>query len=237
MANNPEGVRSVLRTSEPYLAWIKLLAAVDLVGWGAFELWARLDAVGWTHDGLWNARTSVWSVLVLFDILVIVWWYADLANKQYRLAETTRSESIKPFAVIDQTHGFEADHRPSRYVARNIGPGLAVNVLYVVEDDAGLSIQSIGALAGHAERALPESLQRPLRDAHGATHRFLVVSEGLPTQPSRWTATANVLLPTGEVAHRVLRLEPEKRSESLRAWLEFHWPDVKTQLAVLENQK
>lgn len=240
MANSPESLRSVLRAIEPYHPWLKALAALNVAFWGAFELWASLDADGLTADGLWNARTSVWVATLLFDVLVVVWWYADVACRQYRLAEQTRVEQNRPFAVIDrkrQPAVDDASGEADRYVTRNIGSGLAVNVFYVFEDDAGLAIQSIGALAGNADRALSESIERPLRAARGASHHFVVVAEGLASQPGRWTVTANVLLPTGEVAHRVVWLEPEKRSDSLRAWLDWHWPAVKAQIAALDNQR
>ncbi len=242
MATPPEGMRSTLRLIEPYQAVVKTLVALNLIGWGVFELWASLEAangLAWSHDGRWTARTSVWVALLLFDILAVVWWHTDVASRQLRLAETTRAEVNKPFAVIDRKRLPEAEATPGgcvRYTVRNIGPGLAVNVFYVVEDDAGLAIRSIGALSGHGERALPEALESPFRDARAA-HQFVIVSEGVVSQPSRWTVTANVLLPTGEVAHRVVWLEPEKRSDSLRQWLEWHWPVVKTQIAILENQK
>lgn len=243
MTNTPEGVRSIVRALEPYHAWVKVLVAIDLIGWAAFELWAHLEVAsgyGWTHEGWWNARTSVWLTLLPFDNLLISWWHWDLANKQHRLTETTRSDVNRPFAVIDRQRGPEAERAPgehARYVLRNIGTGLAVNVFHVVEDDAGLAIRSLGALAGRTERALPESLEQPLRDARGAAHQFVIVSEALASHPGRWTVTANVLLSTGEVAHRVVWLESEKRSDSLRAWLDWHWSVVKTQMAVLENQR
>ncbi len=242
MATPSESIRSTLRSIEPYHAAIKTLVALNLLGWAVFELWAYLEAangLAWSHDGRWTARTSVWVALLLFDVLAVVWWHADVACRQLRLAETTRAEINKPFVVIDRKRSAEAEPAAGgcvRYTVRNIGPGLAVNVFYVVEDDAGLAIRSIGALAGLGERALSEALESPFRDARAA-HQFVIVSEGVVSQPSRWTVTANVLLPTGEVAHRVVWLEPEKRSDSLRQWLEWHWPAVKTQIAILENQK
>ena len=229
--------------SSRYWAWLKVLIAIDLLGWLAFELWAYLEGTygnGWTLDGRWNARTAVWLALLLFDNLLIIWWRGDLESKHQRLMEATRTEVNKPFAVIDRIREPEPEDapvEPGRYAVRNIGTGLAVNVFYVVEDDAGLAIRSIGALAGQAERALPETLERPLRNARGAALQFVIVAEGLATQLGRWTVTANVLLSTGEVAHRVVWLESEKRSDSLRAWLEWHWSVVKTQVAVLENQR
>jgi hypothetical protein len=63
-----------------------------------------------------------------------------------------------------------------------------------------------------------------------------VVAEGRASQAGRWTVTANVLLPSGEVAHRIVWLEAEKRSDSLRAWLDYHWSTVKGQIAVLDGQ-
>ena len=240
MANPPEGVQSVLRSIEPHQQGIKALALLNLLGWGAFELWAAFVASSaWTVDGRWNARTSVWIALLLLDVVAVAWWYADVASRQCRLAEQTRADTNRPFAVIDRQRMPESEHTPgecARYVVRNIGSGLAVNVFYVVEDDAGLNIRSMGALGGHADRALSDAVERPLRAASGAAHQFVVVAEGLASQAGRWTVTANALLATGEVAHRIVWLEPEKRSDSLRSWLDYHWSAVKSQIAVLEGQ-
>jgi hypothetical protein len=238
MTNPPEGLQSVLRSIEPYQAGIKALALLNVIGWAAFELWAAFAASSaWTVDGRWNARTSVWIALLLLDVVAVAWWYADVSSRQCRLIEQTRADASRPFAVIDRQRMPESTAGDcARYVVRNIGSGLAVNVFYVVEDDAGLNIRSMGALSGHADRSLSDAVERPLRAASGAAHQFVVVAEGLVTQAGRWTVTANALLPTGEVAHRIVWLDPEKRSDSLRSWLDYHWSTVKGQIAVLDGQ-
>ena len=241
MANPPEGIRSVLHAIEPYQSAVKALALLNVLAWAAFEFWAAVasGAEGWTLDGRWNARTSLWIALLLLDLVVVIWWYVDVASRQCRLAEQMRVDANRPFAVIDRQRMPEAESgggEQVRYVVRNIGSGLAVNVFYVVEDDAGLNIRSMGALAGLADRALSDAVERPLRAAAGAAHQFVVVAEGLASPSGRWTVTANALLSTGEVAHRIVWLEPEKRSDSLRSWLDYHWSAVKGQMAVLDLQ-
>jgi hypothetical protein len=240
MSNPPEGIRSVLRSIEPYQPGVKALALLNVIGWALFELWAVAGGGdAWTVDGRWHARTSVWIALLLFDLVAVIWWYTEVASRQCRLAEQARSDANRPFAVIDRQRMPEAEATPGehlRYVVRNIGSGLAVNVFYVVEDDAGLNIRSMGALAGQADRALADAVARPLQAAAGAAHHFVMVAEGLASQAGRWTVTVNALLPTGEVAHRIVWLEQEKRSDSLRSWLDYHWPTVKGQIAVLDGQ-
>ena len=243
MAGNPDGVKAIVRAFEPYHAWVKTLIVLNLIGWGIFELWTQSSAVygfALTPDGRWIARTLVWSALLLFDNLVVIWWYADSASKQHRLAETTRGEANRPFAVVDCKRVADTEQSPgaqTRYVIRNVGPGLAVNVFYAVDEDAGLAIRALGALEGRGERTLPDGLEQPLRNARGATHVFVMVAEGIASQVGRWTVTINALLPSGEVAHRFVVLDHEKRTDSLRTWLEWHWPTLKTQLSILENQR
>jgi hypothetical protein len=235
MAKSPEGVRDVIRALEPYHPWLKTLAVINLIGWAVFELWVSFVASP-APDVVWRARTSVWVALLLFDVVAVVWWYGDVASRQHRLAEAMHSDIHRPFVVIDRARGPEPEPMTGpTYVVRNVGPGLSVNVFYVVDEDAGLAIHTLGALEGHGERGLPDALGRSLRNARGAVLQFAVVSERLAGHNGRWTVTANMLMPNGEVVHRAVPLDTEKRGESLRAHLEFQWPTVKTQFSALDQ--
>lgn len=101
-----------------------------------------------TYDGLWNARTALWAGLLLVDNLIVVWWYASLTGKaveaaqsqarvtrdQFRLAQEEQNAKKRPCVVIDWKYlppRLPTSPHGHTYVARNVGPGLALNVVYV----------------------------------------------------------------------------------------------------------
>ena len=68
------------RFSSEYAPWIRVLVVIDVAVWLLLELIWRVP--GWFPDDEWTTRVYVWSGLLLFDNLCIVWWYADRANAQ-----------------------------------------------------------------------------------------------------------------------------------------------------------
>ena len=215
----------LLRRNPP-ASWMAIGAVANAVVYAVFE-WLRPRQLSW--DGLWATRGAVWSGLLLFDTLVMVWWYAALtrhlrdaartqidiaaqqveaAKKQFGLAWTQRREANKPFVVVAR------QRRPDRerlqgaenfgYVVRNIGTGLAVNVHYAVADDKGrLELSSLGSLAGLGETPIPLFFERRLVDQAGYPRHIVIVAEGLMTRTNRWNVTINVLLPGTDVRHGI----------------------------------
>jgi hypothetical protein len=72
-----------------------VLALFNILVAGGFE-WLRPREL--TFDGLWNARTALWAGLLLFDNLVVVWWYANLTRQA---VEAGRQQGQLTREVID----------------------------------------------------------------------------------------------------------------------------------------
>jgi len=151
---------------------------------------------------LWQDQMSVIQALVLVDTLLVVWWYTDVtatlakqsakqvevSEKQFGQAWAAERIRHKPFVVAVRVPvsggGYE-------YHIRNIGPGLAVSVWHVQDNQGSLSSLCLGALGPGESRALPEALLRPLCDATNP-QPFALFAEALWTRTAQWLATVNV---------------------------------------------
>jgi hypothetical protein len=107
-------------------------------------------------------------------------------------------------------------------------------MFHVVSDGVRCAVRPIGALEGHSERALSEVLEQPLRDRK-CTNRIVVVAEGVATRTNRWTATVNVLLPSGEIAHRIVWGDANRSGETLQQWLDRQWRDCDSAICAREH--
>ena len=66
-----------MKALRPYIPYIAALVALNVLVWLAFEAF-RSRQLSW--DGLSNARTAISAGLLLFDNLLVLWWYAHLTR-------------------------------------------------------------------------------------------------------------------------------------------------------------
>ncbi|HKY21629.1 MAG TPA: hypothetical protein VJM31_10445 [Vicinamibacterales bacterium] len=216
----------------------------------AFEL---LRPAQLTYDGLWSARTALWAGVLLVDNLLVVWWHAILTSKavdaahqqalvsrrQFEMAQAEQEAKQRPCVVIDwkfmPSPKFEvpAGHT---YVARNIGAGLALNVVYVENLDADqLETQHIGALESGGEVPLPQNLVQGLNQEDPITRRRrLLIAE--PVGGTAWIVSENLKETSGRISHRVRmkKLTEEQiervHRETPEEYIHRHWPAIKGEL-------
>lgn len=229
--------------SARYGVWILAFVFVDAGLWFAFDR-VRPRPI----DGVqfWTLRLLVVSGILWLNNLFVLWWYAHRTEQQYALSVVLRREANKPVAVIDHRRVLasnETGPEHDRYVVRNIGPGLAVNVFHVtrqVDNRVGgpfvgpVDVKVVGALEAHGERLLPLFLEHSLQEAVGYGRRVVIVAEGLVTRTARWTVTANALGPSGELMHRLVSLPKPEPNDRLNEWLERHWEQLNQEFAVAE---
>jgi hypothetical protein len=104
--------------------------------------------------------------------------------------------------------------RPPRweYVASDIGPGIAINVVFIDEGaSAPYDRVYLGALGPGGERRLPDRLQQHINTDDGHFHRYRLLAE--PLVGGEWCRSDNVCEHSRQMSHRVVFFEP---SEELR---------------------
>lgn len=214
--------------------------ALNLLALWLFERY-RPAALSW--DGLWSARTGLWSVLLLFDTLIAVGWYAWLTRGILMAAQiqSIESRSARELAI----EHFDAEQRPcvvidrrvmelrgeriaageaSGFYVHNIGAGFAINVSDVLIPAPGKweNFKELGAIGAGAAFRLPDRLETPLRDsANPPAHLLIAESHGSKV---RWTATVNVRDKSGEMSHAVIA--PESKATTSRDFLNQNWSAI-----------
>lgn len=206
-----------------------------------------------TYDGLWNARTAFWAGLLLFDNLIVVWWYATLTARAVRTSETqaelsrqqlalsreSEEEKRKPCVVIDWK--FVPSLRPEAppghtYVARNVGAGLALNVVFVEDLNAQqLDTNHIGALQAGGEAQLPQTLVNSLNEETPITRkRRLLIAE--PVGGNAWIVSENLKETSGRISHRIRSkaLQPEQirqiHRDTADEYIHRNWAQIRREL-------
>jgi len=242
-----------MKTLRPYIPYIGALLALNVVLALAFEV-IRPGRLSW--DGLWNARTAVWAGLLLFDNLIVVWWYAHLtrevatstrdaahsATTQARISLEQQKESRRPCVVIEwQFTKRSVPHFPDghTYIARNVGRGLALNVVYVEDLDATTvgDRLHIGALASDGYVELPPELVQQLnREAEqpiGRTRHVLIAE---PVDGDEWIVTENLIERGGRLSHRTRskKLSREQigqiHRDTATEYIHRNWPAIQGEL-------
>lgn len=160
------------------------------------------------------------SSLLLFDTLVVVWWYAHLTNK----LATTASKQLKfeqarwliqnkPIVVLDVHRWQDArGNEAAKYVVRNEAPGVAINVYFVEPADRGWKPSAFGAIApGASVDLVANAVDTPIRDRKGTKPSRIVVAESIATRTTQqWIVTLNVLDKYGDVHHRFVEFDHRK---------------------------
>jgi hypothetical protein len=207
----------------------------------------------------WPARLSAASGLLLFDNLLVLWWYAhrteeqartsrelfnlareqfNLAQEQYRSTEARFAEEEKPRVIVDWRFapppgpGFGAGWF---YVARNLGPGRAFNVVLLLPTGPDASPYPLGTMEGGDENRLPQDVITALNQ--GASSGTLAVFVIATTRSGRrWVISENRVLPTNRIAHRFLEREAQEAEGEAaasgtlgdyvaREWSRFHYAE------------
>src|SRR5438045_575401 len=150
----------IAHTNQPswlsrHRAWLIFV----VVGYGILLVSLRL--AGWGSE--WISATTAYFVAAN---LIVLWWYADTTNllldssrRQIAISQDQHEHALrisrityKPFVVAERV---QREDGWFHYYIRNIGPGLAVNVWFVLEmNDGTPSKQSLGALGPNGYRIL-----------------------------------------------------------------------------------
>jgi hypothetical protein len=186
--------------------------------------------------------------LLLLDTFVAVWWYAHLTNdlarstaSQAAITQQVFERSQRPCVVIEWQHvppPSGARDPGWTYVARNVGLGLALNVVHVEDlDSRELNLLHIGALESGRSVELPrelvERLNREEREPLDRK-RHLLIAE--PISGREWTVTENRIERGGRVSHRV-RTRPlsdpqieQIHRETASEYIHRNWPAIQRDL-------
>lgn len=187
---------------ERYRAWILGGATGNVAAW-----------LGLHRLGV-EAGSTIQSLLLL-DTFVAVWWYAHLTSDLARSssAQTAINQQLfersqRPCVVIEWQHVPPPPgvHDPGwTYIARNVGQGLALNVVHVEDLDAReLALLHIGALEPGRSVELPrdlvERLNAEARDPFERKRHILIAE---PVGGTEWIVSENLIERGGRVSHRV----------------------------------
>lgn len=157
----------------------------------------------------------------------------ELARLQYESAEKRLLEQQNPCVVA----AWRYQPAPARgfgdgwdYVARNLGPGRAFNILLVLNYLGEPAFHELGSLAAGDDTRLPPDVittfnQQARAGSGDAAHLLLAT----PATGAPWVLTHNRVAPNNRIAHRVSIMTPgdeEMRAttrDELRAYLAEHW--------------
>ena len=220
---------------------------------------AALDAAIYRLLGPEGGSALDWlSALLVLDTLIVVWWYTSLTHElataarsqanaseeQLRLLQAQREDERRPCVVIDWSIDSAGDREAAdcgKYKARNIGQGIAVNVVHVdTLDGADPTVTHIGALGSGASVSLPADLNRRLCEDHvGRQNNYLIADSA---GSDLWVISRNVRQVAGRISHVVStrqipdRLVREIRRQSLDDYLKAHWTEVQKELAMMLDE-
>ena len=220
------------------------LALVIVAGGAAAVVWfenVRSSQLTW--DGLWNARATLWSGILVFANLIVLWWYAlrtedlaEISRDQHALATKQYLEANKPIVVVTPVRT-PLDANNVHYALSNIGPGIAVNI-YEITITGGKTRQAtftyLGGLGPGADRLLPPDIAVRFQEAamNGREAQMILLTETMFTRTAPWIGTINRLVANGEVVHHLMRLpQLEHREYSLPEVLEKFGRTIEGQVA------
>lgn len=196
-------------------------------------------------EGRWSARIGLLSSLLLWSNLIVVWWYAKLTRDNFELARKQFTASNRPCVVLAwqgmPAPGFEWP-QGHMYVAHNIGPGLAVNVVYVRDlKTPKPDVFHIGALAAGGSVEVPGELRATLvNESAFDRRRHVLVAESIIG--GVWIASANLLEAEGRVSHRTWDIEPTPslvsaiQHETPLEYIERHWTEIRQELQIMADE-
>jgi hypothetical protein len=226
-----------------YWRWVLVLGLVDWLAWMAFEL-RHSKELG--VSDLWPLRMSLWSGLLLFDNLCVLWWYAHTTQQQATAAQQQavaaeaqinvrlREWRIqnKPVVFLDREMApsrASADRYDTTYIVRNVGPGIAINVhVLTAHVDGRWDVETIGALEPGGSRVLPQL--RHLEASAGELAGRIVVAEAMRMRTAQWVVTLNAADKNGQIRHGYLSERVASGVLTLATLLERHGQDFRSKL-------
>jgi hypothetical protein len=192
-------------------------------------------------SGQWTNATTAYFVVAN---LIVLWWYADTTQRLAEMAEGQLQFQVSQWRVLNKPIVFFDANvaitpnggRGIRYVAHNVGTGLAINVYEVQLRDGRWSSASIGAIEPGGKRHLSGSIEDPLRD-HGGTmpHRILI-TEAVRSRTNQWMVTLNALDRNGGVRHVWVADFDPKKEMTLAELLVEHGPRFQRELIALHQE-
>lgn len=198
--------------------------------WMAFELGHGQQL---SERDLWPLRMYLASGLLLFDNLCVLWWYAHNTQDQTRQQIREWRIQNKPVVFLDREmvpSGASA-RSDMRYVVRNVGPGIAINVhLLSAHDDGRWGVDTIGALEAGGSRVLPEHVDQRLEAHAGRLKGRLVVAEAMRMRTAQWMVTVNMPDKTGQVRHGYLSESVGNGVHTLQELLTRYGPTFRERL-------
>ena len=227
----------MLKRFEPnYWLWITLGIVADVALWLLFRRRLQVDA-----------GATLQSVLLL-DTLAVVSWYAHLtraiarsSTEQTAISHDQLEQSQRPCVVIEwQNVAAPPTQRVSgwTYAARNIGQGLALNVIHVEDlDSSKLNLLHVGALESGQAVELPSELVDQLRrekDNPIERKRHVLIAE--PVGGERWIVSENLMERSGRLSHRVrtrtLAAEQLRQihKDTAPEYIKRNWPAIQREL-------
>lgn len=220
---------------QEYRAWIVGGLLGNLAAWFGLR-WLGIDS------------GATLQSLLLLDTFIAVWWYAhltrDLASSsanQTAINQQIFERSQRPCVVIEWQH---LPPPPGvreagwTYVARNVGQGLALNVVHVEDlDSPRLELLHIGALESGRSVELPRELvERLNREEREPLERKRHILIAEPVGESEWIVAENRIERGGRVSHRVRtsvlsdqQVEQIHR-ETASEYIHSNWPAIQRDL-------
>jgi hypothetical protein len=223
-----------------YAAWgIGILVADAL-------LWPALRRLGVTPDAALQG-------ILLFDTFIVVAWYAHLtyrlastSQQQFALAERTTEAANRPVVVIEW-QGLPPPHREAppgwTYVAKNIGPGLALTVVWIDDLEAERpNIRHIGAIEAGGRIELPQELVQQLNEGpQNPTGRKRHVLLAQPLSGELWTVSRNLIESSGRCSHQIgeIILSPKQLKQVHRVtadeYIHENWTKIQKEIRAMLN--
>jgi len=219
-----------------YAMWTAVLLGLDAA------LWWVLRQAGVGAD-------ATPQVLLLLDTLVVLAWYAHLtyevastSQRQFELAERSFESANRPCVVVEWRHTPAPGPGVApgwTYVAKNIGPGLAVTMVWISDLEAREpEVLHLGAIEPGGAIELPEQLVKGLnderRDPINRQHHHVIIAE--PLAGGLWTLSRNLMEATGRLSHQIttMTITEQRRQqihrETLEVYVHRNWQAIRADL-------
>ena len=196
----------------PWWRPYRALIAATVGGYGALLL--ALAATGAFRDHWANASTAYFVAANL----IVLWWYAHWT---YQVAATSQQQfgfhaaqvhiANKPIVFLDHERDPAHPRSTGRIVARNVGPGIAINV-YVLAHLTGdkWDCGALGAVEPGGELRIPEVIDSRFDEHAGRASGCIVAAEAIKTRTLQWIVTLNIQDHSGAIRHRLVDFVPDE---------------------------
>jgi hypothetical protein len=141
-------------------------------------LYSAVAVGAWSAGADWDQLEGLSTLYLLLLNLVVLWWYADRTHHLTETVGRQYSFAVQQFVIANKPIVFlESEQEQAggavasgivRLVARNVGPGIAINVHVLAHHvDGRWDRDAIGALEAGGRRVLPASVDARLElEAH-----------------------------------------------------------------------